>query len=162
MTDNSNIIKFIVSMLSAVYAYFEPSIWYILVGLLFIVMDNITGWFANRRVKKKYPNKVKTAKYQSRKAEKTIRKICFFIVLMAMSYIVETQLIKEITNFKLTAILALMYCGVEAISILENYSTANDKKDKFVTLLRKYLVDKSERYFNVDIDDDGKIGKGDE
>lgn len=160
-TTNSNMIKFVFSVIGAAYAYFKPSLWIILVGLLFIIVDNITGWYANKRVKKKYPCKVKTAKFQSRKAEKTLRKIFFYIVFVLMSFIIETQLIKEFTNFKLTAMLATIYCIVEAISILENYSTANDSDDKFVVILRKYLVDKSERYFNVDIDNDGKIGKGD-
>ena len=155
-----NIFKYIMSIVGLTIGYFKPSVIYIIIGILLIILDNIFAWKANKRVKLKYPNKVKNSKYKSIKAAKTLKKISHFCILILVSYIIDTEIVSKITSIQLTAIVSCVYCFVEICSILENYNTANDNPSRFVELLRKIVIDKSERYFDIDLDNDNKVGKG--
>jgi len=86
----------------------------------------------------------------------------FAIGIIVLAFLLETQILYHFTDFKLTAMVSLMICGVTALSILENWASANDNAPKWLNLLRKFLIDKSERYFDADINGDGKIGKTEE
>lgn len=154
-----DITRLIAAILGAVFAYIEPTLNYIIIGIILIIIDNITAFQANRRVKRKYPSKVRDAKYKSVKAAKTITKILEYSILILIVYSAEKYVISSFSQFPLTAIASAIFCFVEGVSILENYNTANNNPSKFVQLLHKIVVDKSERYFDIDLDDDGKIGK---
>lgn len=156
---NDNFFKFASTVTGAIIAYIEPTLAYIVIGIVLIIIDNITAFQANKRVKKKFPDRVKDAKYKSVKGMKTIRKIFVFSVLILVVFSIEKHIVSTFSSFPFTAIVSAIYCFVEGVSILENYNTANDNPSKFVELLHKVVVDKSERYFDIDLDNDGKIGK---
>ncbi|MBO6233314.1 MAG: phage holin family protein [Clostridia bacterium] len=152
-------LRFIVVFLGAVWGWIYPSLAYIIIALMFIMIDNISAYKCNKRVKKKYPNKCKTAKYSSHKAWKTIQTMGITILIIVLTHTLETHVTSQFTEMKVTAMVSCLICGVTGLSILENWSTANDNAPKWLNVLKKFLVDKTERYLNVDIDNDGEIGK---
>lgn len=154
--------RIIVAVLSAVIGYIHPSLAYILIALLFILFDNVSAYYCNRRVKNKHPERVKNSKYSSYKAWKTIKTMGYAIIVIMCFFIVETHITSKLTEFPLTAAISLLICGVTGLSILENWATANDNAPKWLNILKKFLVDKTERYFDVDIDNDGRIGNNDD
>lgn len=156
-----NLIRYLIVIATTLIGYFYPSIVYILVCFMFIIIDNISAFFCNKRVKHKYPDKVKNAKYSSFKAWRTIKTLGLSMIIILACFILETHIIKQFSDIKLTAMVSCLICGVTALSILENWATANDNAPKWLNVLRKFLVDKTERYFDIDIDGDGKIGDKD-
>lgn len=152
----------IVAVLSSVIGYIYPSLAYILVALMFILIDNVSGYYCNRRVKNKYPDRVKSDRYSSYKAWRTIKTMGYAIIVILSFFIVETHITSKLTEFPLTAAGSMLICGVTGLSILENWATANDNAPKWLNILKKFLVDKTERYFDIDIDNDGRIGNNDD
>lgn len=153
-------VKYIASSPFVIWAFFKPSISYILVTLLFIIIDNITAWRLNKRLKKKYPNKVKNSKYSSLKASKMLKTIGNMLSWILVSWVVDQCIVKDLTDFRLTASVAMLFCFVQFLSILENITTENDNKimKRFYGIIQKFVVDKSERYFDMDLNGDKKIG----
>ncbi|MDO5759966.1 MAG: phage holin family protein [Bacteroidota bacterium] len=153
------ITRYFIVMITTLVGYLYPSIAYILVSFLFIIIDNISGYFCNQRVKKKFPEKVKEAKYSSFKAWRSIRTLGLAMSIILVCFVLETHIIKHFSEIKITAMVSCLICGVTALSILENWATANERAPKWLNVLRKFLVDKTERYFDSDINGDGKIGE---
>lgn len=154
-----NVTRYFIVMITALIGYLHPSLAYILVCFMFIIIDNISAFFCNKRVKRRYPDKVKNAKYSSFKAWRTIKTLGLSVVIILACFILEKHIIKDFSDIKLTAMVSCLICGVTALSILENWATANDNAPKWLNVLRKFLVDKTERYFDTDINEDGKIGE---
>lgn len=150
--------KYIVTVCAAIWGWIYPSLWYIIVALLFIIVDNISAYKCNKRVKSKYPDQCKSSKYSSQKAWKTVNTMGITMLIIVISWALETHIISHFSDIKITAIISFIICAVTALSILENWSTANDNAPRWLTVIRKFLVDKTERYLNVDINEDDKIG----
>lgn len=154
-----NISRVFIALISMLWGWIYPSLAYIIIALIFIIIDNISAYKCNIRVKRKYPEKCKTAKYSSKKVWKTIETIGITVFIIVLTYAVETYIVNSFSEIKITAMVSCLICGVTGLSILENWSTANDNAPKWLEVLKKFLVDKTERYLNIDIDDDEKIGK---
>ena len=150
--------KFIVALVTAFWGWVYPSLGYIIIAVLLIILDNISAYKCNKRVKKKYPDKCKSDKYSSYKAWKTLNTIGTALLFILSAWAVEKHIVSAFSDFKLTAIVACIICGVTVLSILENWSTANDNAPRWLNIIKKFLVDKTERYLNTDINDDGEIG----
>ena len=156
-----NYSKYLVATMAGIWGWIYPSLWYIVVALLFIIIDNISAYMCNRRVKNKYPEKCNSAKYSSQKAWKTINTMGLTMLIIVVSWALETQIISHFSDIKITAIISFIICAITALSILENWSTANDNAPKWLIVLRKFLIDNTERYLNVDINKDNKVGDPD-
>ena len=160
MTSICNIYKAVFAVIGGgigwLVAKFEPTFPLIVVAVIFIVYDAYTAYTLDKRVKKKYPDKAKRheAKFTSfafgKVIKTTIPKRLWLIIL---AYLVENWVFIHM-SIPLSYIVTGVICFEQAWSILENESSCRDEADShFWRVLQKVMIDKTERHFDVNLDD---------
>lgn len=144
-------------------AEFEPTFPLVIVAIIFIVYDAWTAYQLDKRVHKKYPDKAKRrdAKFTSfafgKVVKSTIPKRLWVIIL---AYLVEHWVFIHM-SIPLSYIVTGVICFEQAWSILENESSCrDDNESRFWKMLQRIMVDKTERHFEVTLDElknDGKV-----
>lgn len=133
---------------------FKPTFPLIIVVIAFIVYDACTAYQLDKRVCKKYPDKVQRekAKFTSFAFGKVIKTtIPKRLILIILAYLVEHWIFVHI-KVPLSYIVAGVICFEQAWSILENESSCRDENEsKFWKMLQKIMVDKTERHFDVNL-----------
>lgn len=137
-------------------AEFEPTFPLITVAIIFILFDAYTAWDLNKRVHAKYPTKSKrrAAKFTSFAFGKVIRvtipkRLC--VILLA--YLAEKYVFLHL-DLPLSYILTGVICFEQAWSILENESSCRDERSsKFWRILQRVMIDKTERHFDVNLEE---------
>lgn len=135
---------------------FRPTFPLIIVAIIFIVYDAYTAYLLDKRVKKKFPDKVKRheAKFTSfafgKVIKQTIPKRLWLIIL---AFIAEHWVFVHI-SIPLSYIVTGVICFEQAWSILENESSCrSDEDSRFWKMLQKIMIDKTARHFDVNLDD---------
>lgn len=135
---------------------FSPTFPLIIVTFVFIFYDAYTAYKLDKRVKLKYPDKAqrRKAKFTSfafgKVIKRTIPKRLWLIIL---AYLVEHWVFKHVT-IPLSYVVTGAICFEQAWSILENESSCrNENESRFWHLLQKIMIDKTERHFDVTLDD---------
>lgn len=138
-------------------AEFKPTFPLMVVVIILIVSDAWTAYQLDKRVHKRYPDKVKRheAKFTSfafgKVVKQTIPKRLWLIVL---AYIVEHWVFIHV-SIPLSYIVAGVIAFEQAWSMLENESSCRDteKESRFWRILQKIMIDKTERHFDINLDD---------
>lgn len=135
---------------------FKPTFPLIIVAIIFIVYDAWTAYQLDKRVHKKYPEKSKRekAKFTSfafgKVVKSTIPKRLWVIIL---AYIAEHWVFVHV-QIPLSYIVTGVICFEQAWSILENESSCRDESEsRFWKMLQRIMVDKTERHFDVTLDE---------
>ena len=138
-----------------VVAEFEPAFPLIIVAIIFIICDAWTAYQLDKRVKIKYPDKAtRPAKFTSFAFGKVVANtIPKRLMLILLAFLVEHWVFVHVT-IPLSYIVTGVICFEQAWSILENEASCRDEADsKFWRWLQKIMVDKTERHFDVNLDD---------
>lgn len=135
---------------------FEPAFPLVIVAIIFIVYDAWTAYQLDSRVHKKYPEKSKRerAKFTSfafgKVVKSTIPKRLWVIIL---AYIAEHWVFVHV-QIPLSYIVTGVICFEQAWSILENESSCREEDEsRFWKMLQRIMVDKTERHFDVTLDE---------
>lgn len=134
---------------------FRPAFPLIIVVIVLIVSDAWTAYQLDRRVRKKYPDKKKRpAKFTSfafgKVITSTIPKRLWLIIL---AFIVEHWVMIHV-SVPLSYIVTGAICLEQFLSILENEASCCDEKDsRFWRMLKRILIDKTERHFDVELEE---------
>ena len=135
---------------------FKPTFPLIIVAIIFIVYDAWTAYSLDKRVHVKYPDKTKreAAKFTSFAFGKVIRStIPKRLWLILLAYMVEHWVFVHI-SIPLSYIVTGVICFEQAWSILENESSCrSDNESRFCKTLQRIMVDKTERHFDVTLDE---------
>lgn len=135
---------------------FHPTFPLIIVAIIFIVYDAWTAYSLDKRVHVKYPDKTKreAAKFTSFAFGKVIRStIPKRLSLILLAYMVEHWVFVHI-SIPLSYIVTGVICFEQAWSILENESSCRDENEsRFWKTLQRIMVDKTERHFDVSLDE---------
>lgn len=135
---------------------FKPTFPLIIVAIIFIVYDAWTAYSLDKRVHVKYPDKTKreAAKFTSFAFGKVIRStIPKLLWLILLAYMVEHWVFVHI-SIPLSYIVTGVICFEQAWSILENESSCRDENEsRFWKTLQRIMVDKTERHFEVSLDE---------
>jgi len=135
---------------------FKPTFPLMLVVIIFILYDTWTAYQLNKRASEKYPDKVarERAKFKSFSFTKVIRStIPKRLALIILAYLVEHWVFVYM-KVPLSYIVAGIICFEQAWSILENESSCRGEKDgMFWKLLQRIMIDKTERHFDINLDD---------
>lgn len=153
----SLILRYFCSFLVGCIGILEPTVNLVLLCLIFIIMDVYSAWDLGKRVKKKYNiDKQDFGKFSSEKAGYALDTLLKLIVLILGANIIDILLLP--TPINLANYFAVTFCGWELWSILENFSSENEKG--WARLLQKIMVNKSKRLLDgLDIEEivDGVI-----
>ncbi len=134
----------------------KPTFPLMIIVIIFILYDTWTAYQLNKRASEKYPDKVlkENAKFKSFSFAKVIRStIPKRLILIILAYLVEHWVFVHM-DVPLSYIVAGIICFEQAWSILENESSCRGEKEgMFWRLLQKIMIDKTERYFDVNLDE---------
>ena len=135
---------------------FKPAFPLIIVAIIFIVYDAWTAYSLDKRVHVKYPDKTKrdAARFTSFAFGKVVRStIPKRLWLILLAYMVEHWVFVHI-SIPLSYIVTGVICFEQAWSILENESSCRDENEScFWKTLQRIMVDKTERHFDVRLDE---------
>lgn len=135
---------------------FEPTFPLIIVAVIFILYDAYTAYSLDKRVHVKYPDKVMRteAKFTSFAFGKVIKStIPKRLWLILLAYMVEHWVFVHI-SIPLSYIVTGVICFEQAWSILENESSCrSENESRFWKTLQRIMVDKTERHFDVTLDE---------
>lgn len=135
---------------------FSPAFPLIIVAVVFILYDAWTAFQLDKRVKKTYPEKAQRekAKFTSFAFGKVIRStIPKRLWLIVLAYLVEHWVFIHV-SIPLSYVVTGAICFEQAWSILENESSCRGENDsRFWKMLQKIMIDKTERHFDVNLDD---------
>lgn len=134
----------------------KPTFPLMIIVIIFILYDTLTAYQLNKRASEQYPDKVKkeNAKFKSFSFAKVIRStIPKRLILIILAYLVEHWVFVYM-DVPLSYIVAGIICFEQAWSILENESSCRGEKEgMFWRLLQKIMIDKTERHFDVNLDE---------
>lgn len=127
------------------------NVWiYLFLASAFVIIDCITAYKLNRRLKKKYGPNIVQGKYTSHgfwKTLETLGKSCAAIFLGYFIY--KYMLIPEGGSAMLHIYATGAVIGIQSWSILENSSSCNGSK--WAALAQKIVIDKSKRHLHIDL-----------
>lgn len=137
-------------------AEFKPTFPLVAVAVAFIVYDAYTAYQLDKRVHKAYPDRSKRheAKFTSfafgKVIKQTIPKRLWLIIL---AYMVEHWVFIHI-KMPLSYIVTGIICFEQAWSILENESSCRgEQESRFWKMLQRIMIDKTERHFDIELDE---------
>ena len=137
-------------------AEFKPTFPLIVVAVIFIISDAYTAFCLDKRVHKAYPEKTsrEKAKFTSFAFGKVItHTIPKRLWLILLAYMVENWVFVHV-SFHLHYIVTGAICFEQAWSMLENESSCRpETESRFWRMLQKIMVDKTERHFDVKLDE---------
>ncbi len=134
----------------------KPTFPLMTIVIIFILYDTWTAYQLNKRASERYPDKVlkENAKFRSFSFAKVIRStIPKRLIVIILAYLVEHWVFVHM-DVPLSYIVAGIICFEQAWSILENESSCRGQKEgMFWKLLQKIMIDKTERHFDVNLDE---------
>lgn len=135
---------------------FEPTFPLIYVAIAFIVYDSWTAFELDKRVKKQYPDKKqRPAKYVSFKAWGMVPTMIESFVIILLMFAAQKYVFVDL-YVPLSYIATGAICGVQLLSIAENKASCRvpgERGYKVWKVLAKVLIDKTERHFDINLDD---------
>lgn len=146
--------------IGAVWGLLEPTIYFGAICFFAIVLDCITAWRLDRRVKKAYPKQAKKddGKFRSDYATKMFYTLLIVYACTFLGYLID-KVIYPFVDLYLANWIAGGFCLVQLVSILENESSCNGAH--WAKVLQKVLVNKSARHLEIDPKDiEGDEEKG--
>lgn len=134
----------------------KPTFPLIIVMVIFIMWDAWTAYQLDRRVHIKYPEKTKREKahFTSFAFGKVVKvTIPKRLWLIFAGYLVEHWVFIHV-QIPLSYILTGAVCFEQFWSVLENESSCREENEsRFWKLLQKITIDKTERHFDINLDD---------
>lgn len=135
---------------------FEPAFPLMVIAILFVLYDAWSAYELDKRVHIKYPDKTKRseAKFVSYKFRQVIPTIIERLVIIILAYCVQKWVFVDM-YVPLSYIAAGVVCAEQALSIAENKASCREPGEKHARIwawLAKILIDKTERHFDVELD----------
>nr|DAK42360.1 MAG TPA: holin [Caudoviricetes sp.] len=143
------------SVIGYLLAKLEPTFPLASVAVLFILYDSYTAYKLSKRVHKQYPEDSKgDGKFTSFAFGKTVRvTIPTRLALIFLAYLVEHFVFNH-SFVPLAMMITGAICFEQFVSILENESSCRAGKDgRFWKMLRRVLIDKTERHLGITLDE---------
>lgn len=148
------ITRIVAGLIGILWCYIEPSLNYISVCFFALVLDCYTAWRCNRRIYSRYREAIKRnpkckmdGKLRSKKMAKMVQDFSVLIMAIFLAVIIDNDLLAHMGELHLANYLAVIYCSVQFVSILENESTCNGAA--WAKVVQKIVADKTERHFNI-------------
>lgn len=126
----------------------EVAVMFIIPCFIAIVLDIASAYFLNRRLHKRFPDKV-SGKFKSSYMFRVMYTMFVIFLLIVLANYVDDAIIKNTDiSVRFTMGVFLFY---ECWSILENWSSENN--NKLAKALQRIMVNKAERHFDIILSD---------
>ena len=144
----TNTNKILIYVVSCICSYFSPIAPILILMLVFIGVDFVTGNVAYAKRAKKAG---KTYQFKSKKAWNTISKIIGVVIGAVLLFFLDNHVL-ESESMMLTKGMCLLVCLVEFSSWLENMCDISNAK--IFRIIKRFVNNKAEDLTGVDIDED--------
>ncbi len=137
---------------------FTPTFPLVIVATLFVLYDAWSAYELDKRVHKRYPDRVKReqAKFVSYKFRSVIPTLIERFVIIILAFCVQRWIFVDL-YVPLSYIVAGVVCAEQMLSIAENKASCRlpgDRHARVWNMLASVLIDKTERHFDIDLGQD--------
>ena len=139
--------KWSLSMAGGFLVMIKPTFPFILICIVFILIDCISARRLAKRMKKAGFNT--NAKVKSNKLFKAFVTGVVAMAAIVLAFVIEKYILTMYSDLYLANYTALVFCGIQLWSITENESSCNGSK--WAILAQKIMVDKTERHLDIDL-----------
>lgn len=149
MKMTNNISRILAALVGVVWCWIEPTLPFALLCVFAVLLDCLSAWRLNTRVKKMYPNSCADGKFKSSHASKMIGDllVVWLCILLAggVDHVILPHMELHLGNY-----VAAIFCLIELWSVLENESSCNGAS--WAKAVQKFVVDKTKRHLELDLD----------
>lgn len=139
------------------WAWLEPTLPYAHMCAFAVLLDCLTAWRLNRRIKKKYPNAGADGKLKSSHMTKMISDLVVVWLCILLAEGVDNHLLGHLGNLHLGQYVAAIFVLCTVVSILENESSCNGSA--WARAVQKIVTSKVARHIDIDEKDLEEIVK---
>lgn len=134
--------------LGIVWAWLEPTLPYVLLCVFAVLIDCLTAWRLNRRIKATFPKSKADGKLKSAHMFKMVSDlaIVWFCILLAEG--VDKHLLGHLGGLHLGQYVAAIFILCTMVSILENESSCNGSA--WARAVQKIVTSKVARHIDID------------
>lgn len=133
--------------LGALLALLQPTVPFILICTIAVLLDCYTAWSLSRRVKKRFPG-ANDGKFKSHYAGRVFITLVKVYALTVLAFLIDHYIFPHV-SLMLPNMVAGAVCFWQIWSMLENESSCNDAR--WAKIAQRILVDKTERHFDIDL-----------
>lgn len=154
-------IEYIVMLAGGVFGWFvgefKPAFPLVIIAALFVLYDAWSAFELDKRVHRKYPDKTQRheAKFVSYKFRQVIPTLIERIVFIILAFCVQRWIFVDV-YVPLSYIAAGVIAAEQSLSIAENKASCREPNDKHARIwkwLAKIVVDKTERHFDIELNE---------
>lgn len=145
---NTTLPRLIAAFLGVIWAYLEPTIPYAVLCVLAVLIDCLTAWRLNRRIKQKYPKAKTDGKLKSARMTKMISDLAIVWLCILLATGVDEHLLGHFGGLHLGQYVAAIFVLCTAVSILENESSCNGSA--WARAVQKIVTSKVSRHLDID------------
>lgn len=149
--------KWVITLVLSAPGLFMKLQWLFIVIMFGFLLDFVTAFLLNRRLRKKG---LSSGKFSSKKFFGLISKFISCMSGIIFCYIIDEHILTDIQEIHIANWLTFVICIGTAISILENITTENP--DPLALLVQKVLVSKVEKHLEVDIHSGKNVEAGED
>ncbi len=151
-------LKYIITCtLGIVWCWIEPTLPYAYICAFAVLLDMITAWRLNRRIRQNYSKEVADGKLKSSHMSKMITSLVMVFLCIVLAHHIDNTLLEHWGNIHLGQYVAAVFCLTQFVSILENESSCNGST--WARVLQKFLADKTCRHLEIDPKEFEKLRK---
>ena len=143
----SSAARWIAIGLGIMWAWMEPTLPYALLCLFAVVIDCLTAWRLNRRIKRKYPEGGADGKLKSQHMFKILSDLCIVWACILLGRGVDSHLLGHFGGLHIDQYIAAIFVLCTFVSILENESSCNGSG--WARLVQKIVANKVSRHVDM-------------
>lgn len=144
----SSVPRLIAVGLGILWTWLEPTLPYHAMCAFAVLIDCLTAWRLNRRIKAKYPNAGADGKLKSSHMTKMISDLAIVWLCILLAEGVDTQLLGHLGGLHLGQYVAAIFVLCTVVSILENESSCNGAA--WARAVQKIVTSKVSRHIDID------------
>lgn len=145
---NTTLPRLIAAFLGVIWAYLEPTIPYAVLCVFAVLIDCLTAWRLNRRIKQKYQKAKTDGKLKSARMTKMISDLAIVWLCILLATGVDEYLLGHFGGLHLGQYVAAIFVLCTAVSILENESSCNGSA--WARAVQKIVTSKVSRHLDID------------
>lgn len=134
--------------LGVVWAWMEPTLPYALMCVFAVLLDCLTAWRLNRRIKSVYPNADSDGKLKSSHMFKMCSDLAIVWACILLANGVDLTLLGHFGGLHLGQYVAAIFVLCTAVSILENESSCNGAS--WAKVVQRFVANKVARHIDLD------------
>lgn len=136
------------AVLGFLWAYLEPTVPYALLCVFAVMLDCLTAYRLNRRIKRLLPNAKTDGKLKSARMSKMISDLTVVWLCILLAVGVDDKLLGHLGNLHLGQYVAAIFVLCTSVSILENESSCNGAV--WARAVQKVVTSKVSRHLDID------------